>query len=206
MKLITSHLIFGLLFKMLISMPLAMCQHISFNPLAGNNSIIVSPGFPNDLEFGYLLIDSENIRSIGLESSDAAWFQVEAPANYDITVYIDWETPPGFMQHLFDHEAIIPFKLGFAYANQGEINIVEAKNNATIVPDNFFSASFPVSRRTSGTPLPPPTPEFDGYLVPTETFWLFFFGEIGPVSQGSMVTTGTYIANLNVHISFTIHE
>lgn len=206
MKLITSHLIIMLLFKMLIGLPSARCQHISFTPLVKNNSIIVSPGFPNDLEFGYLLIDSENTRSIGLESSDAAWFQVEAPAHYDITVYIDWETPSGFMQHLFDHEAVIPFKLNFAYANQGETNIVEAKNNANIVPDHFFSASFPVSRRQTGVPLPPPTPEFDGYIVPTETFWLFFFGEIGPVSHGNMVTTGTYVANLNVHISFTVHE
>lgn len=206
MKLSYIHNLFlGTVF-VLICFSLAHSQHISFTPLAGNNSIVVTQGFPNELVFGHLFVDSENIKSISLESPDAAWFQIEAPAHYDITVYVEWETPPGLMQHLIDQDATIPFKLSFAYANRGEATVFDAKNNATVVPDGLFSASFPVIRRLNGLPTPPPTPEFSGYHVPKKIFWLFFFGDVGPISQGNMVTTGSYTANLNINISFTSYE
>ncbi len=206
MKTQFTHVLLWGLYVQMICLPITYGQHISFRPLTGNNSIMVNPGFPSDLVFERFYIDSEHTNTIDLDSQNAAWFKVEAPAHYDVTVYVDWETPPGVMQHLFDFEATIPFKLRFAYANQGETNIVEAKTNAVVIPEGYFSASFPVNRRLNGLPLPPPTPEFDGFNTPKETIWLFFFGEVGPISLGNKVATGSYIANLNINISFTSYE
>ncbi len=184
----------------------ALCQHISFTPLAGSNSITINPGFPNNLVFDHLLIDSHVTRSIALESPDAAWLEIEAPAHYDITVNINWDTTPGKLKNTFHPEASIPFKLNVAYANQGETNVVQAKNNAVTIPYGIYTASFPVNRRTNGLPPPPPTPEFEGYSVPTDTVWMFFFGEIGPTSEGNMVTPGSYEADLTVTIYFSTYD
>lgn len=187
-------------------MPYAICQHISFTPLAGSNSISINPGLPNNLVFEHLLIDSHVTRSIALESPDAAWIEIQAPVHYDITINISWDTPPDKLQNIFDPEASIPFKLNIAYANQGETNVIQAKNNAVIIPYGTYSASLPVNRRLNGLPPPPPTPEFEGYSIPTDTVWLFFFGEVGPASEGNMVTTGKYKANLSVNIFFSSYD
>ncbi len=184
----------------------AHSQQISFKPLAGNTRINVTHGYPSTLYFDYLLIDTEMSRSISLESADAAWLEIEAPAYYDITVDIDWETPTYQLQNIYDPNATIPFNLKFAYANQGEANVSDAKSNATVLPDGFFSITIPVNRRSGGLPPPPPTPEFFGYDAPTSKVWLFFFGETGPVNDGHMVSTGTYIANINVNIYFSFYD
>jgi hypothetical protein len=99
---------------------------------------------------------------------------------------------------------MIPLNIGFAYSNMGAESESLAKTQALQIPQGFTSATFPVLRRSTGPPGPPPTPEHNGYTAPTADAYLFIYGTLGPVPEDAAV--GLYFGEINIHIEYSTYN
>lgn len=133
--------------------------------------------------------------------------RIVAVKDFDITVEI---TPPPNNRLLLDgtednEGTRINYNLRWAYSNSRQELFSDAKNHAQLVPDGFFSATFPINRRlnTSGPPGPPPTPADGDTSQEMETAYLFIFGTLGPVGN---VQVGEYSGEVQIHVSYTDNQ
>lgn len=189
-------------------------QRISFSP-TGTNNILITPFYPNDLVFDYLVVNSGIVRTIqlrGENDNDVVVLAVDAPAEYDLTVWVtalDKLEITGYVPGQGEEMPSIPFQLRFAFANAGYAlthnDVASAKLAAQEVPAGFNTATFAVSKRSSGPPGPPPTPQHQGYDLPMARAYLFFYGTIGPTNAGTNVRAGNYETEIEVSIDFTTH-
>lgn len=174
-------------------------QHISFGTWAGAG-LTLTKGTPQDLNFNDkspLIITGNNQSvTISLTDGEAAVLTIEGTEYLDVTVYVD--APPTLE---LDATNSIPVSIRFAYSNlnPGE-DVTTAKTQAVEVPAGFNSATFPILRRTSGPPGPPPTPPYEGYVPPKKTAYLFIYGTLGPVGN---VNAGLYDGTINVRVEYT---
>jgi hypothetical protein len=99
---------------------------------------------------------------------------------------------------------MIPLTVSFAYSNMGAESESLAKTQSLQVPQGFSSATFPVLRRSTGPPGPPPTPEYNGYVAPTADAYLFIYGTLGPVPEDASV--GLYFGEINIHIEYSTYN
>lgn len=187
-------------------------QNISFRALAPDAITVTNMGNNHNLEFDKLLLDSDIIRTIAITDSDRlVALAIDAPANYDLTVHVNLINGNMLILDGDKSNQSIPFTLEFAYANLGYQNTTPysaALVDAVAVAPGFSSVSFPVSRRASGLPPPPPMPEYKGFdLANTKKrAFLFFFGSVGPANAGNNVVAGTYSTFVDVIIDFTSYD
>jgi len=180
-------------------------QQISFSTWTGSEEILlrspqgVMPGLDFNQKKAAIVADSEAI-TIEITNNQAVIYEIEAPENFDLTVEVDAPT----VLTLEDNPAeSIPFQLRIAYNNMSPSDEQTGRLNAEELPMGFSSISFPVNRRTSGAPGPPPTPEHGGYTRPTAKAYLYLYGTLGPVGA---VSPGTYEGNITINVSFTNYE
>lgn len=189
-------------------------QVISFSTLSGSNDIIIESPVPALMEFGTLSIGSNNQITINLsDAMNAPYIAINAPQEYEITIWvsvlnqleIENYTPGGG-----EPMPSIPFDLRFAYSNNNYpvsySDAVSARASAIEVPSGFNSITLPVSKRASGPPTPPPTPEHDGYVLPKGKVYVFFYGSVGPASGGTNVIAGDYSTTINIQVDFATYD
>jgi hypothetical protein len=135
--------------------------------------------------------------TIALNDNETQYVAITGDATRDITVTVsspmDLITGAGGTGHQ------IPFTCQFAYSNLGSSTIAGAKLIAVQVPAGFTAITFPMLRRMSGAPLPPPTPAHGGYTPPSATAYLFLYGALGPVGN---VSPGIYSGTVNVSVQY----
>jgi hypothetical protein len=176
----------------------ATAQHVSFGTWAGGD-IVLTTGVPGDLDFNdktpVINPGVNQSVTINLQDAETAVLSIEGTEYYDVTVYVD--APPTLM---LDPSNSIPVNIRFAYSNLNPTNVTVAKNQAIEVPAGFNTATFPILRRTSGPPGPPPTPPSAGYTPPRKTAYLFIYGTLGPVGS---VDAGRYDGTINITVEYT---
>ena len=180
-------------------------QRISFNTWTGSDDItILSPqGAMPALDFNQkmrALVPGTEAVNIGLVDNQAVIYEIEAPEGFDLTV--DVSAPSAFVLSGNPTESI-PFLLKVAYNNMAPTDELSGKLSAVELPAGFYSITFPVSRRTSGAPIAPPSPEDGALTRPKAKAYLYLYGTLGPVG---MVPAGIYEGEININVSFTSYD
>jgi hypothetical protein len=178
----------------------SVAQRISFGLYASESITITALGL-GELNFNdkQPVILGGNSVQILLTDEAAAILTITGRADLDITVTIS--APPNLV---LDVDNQIPLSLLFAYSNMGASDEATAKTQAIQVPAGFTSATFPVLRRSSGPPGPPPTPDHPGVTYPTGTAYLFIYGSMGPVPNNAAV--GLYEGDINITVSYSTYN
>jgi hypothetical protein len=180
-------------------------QRINFSVWTGSDDITVtSPqGVMPTLAFNQkqnLIIVGGPVVDIQLNDTQAVVYAIEAPEGFDLTVEV---SAPNFLSFEDDPSNTIPFQLKMAYNNQQPANEWLGKASAVELPVGFNAITFPINRRLSGVPLPPPTPESGGYVRPKATAYLYLFGSLGPIG---VIPSGKYSAEVNINVFFSTYD
>ncbi len=130
--------------------------------------------------------------------------EIEGRIDLDVAVSIDAD--PDLLLFVGSDPYQIPLSVNFAYHNTGPANLSNEiiKLQAIEVPSSFVSATYPMRRRTSGPPLPPPTPDHLGLTQPTGKSYLVIYGTMGNVPINSPV--GLYQATINVRVEYATYQ
>lgn len=182
-------------------------QRINFSTWTGSDDITITPiAASPTLNFNQkqanISANSPTV-TILLADAQAVAFEIKAPEGFDLTVEVD--APPfltldGSGNEL---EEQIPFRIGIAYNNLEAGSDAAAKESAIQIPIGFYNVTFPVNRRVSGAPGPPPTPVSGDYVRPRSTAWLFLYGELGPIGP---VNAGQYLGDVTINVYFTSND
>lgn len=176
-----------------------MGQRISFG-LYATGDIVLTPLGSGDLNFNdkqTLILPGQTV-TVNLVDDAAAVLTITGRRDQEITVTID--APPTLDLNVSN---TIPLSVKFAYSNTGAESEVAAKLSAIEVASGFSSATFPMLRRASGLPAPPPTPIHAGYVAPAGTSYLFIYGTLGAIPLNA--AAGNYSGNINIHVSYTVN-
>jgi len=200
MKQTTRHIILLLTCSLLLAVTVAAQQRISFGLYAAEG-ITLTP--LNELNFNLkqsLILAGGDPVIVKLDdvACDAVGIlTVEGRKDLDITVTID---APATLD--LDGSNHIPLAVRFAYSNTVALNetAINAKAHSIEIPAGFTSTTFPISRRLSGLPAPPPTPNYAGYIAPRGTVYLFVYGTLGKVPSNA--AAGLYTGNINIHVEY----
>jgi len=181
----------------------SMAQRISFSTWTGSddivlNSVMASPELSFNLK--QPIITSGTTVDINLVDNQAIAFRIEAPENFDLTVDVD---APMFLTFADDPLKTIPFQVKLAYNNMLPGNELAGKAGAIELPLGFTNVTFPVNRRTSGAPSPPPTPLTGTEVRNKSTAYIYIYGTLGPVGT---VPAGNYLAEITINVSFTSYD
>ncbi len=133
--------------------------------------------------------------TIALTDGECQSIEIVGDATRDIT--ITFTTP--FPNLTAGGSDSIPFACRFAYSNLGLSDATSAKPYAIQVPVGFTSITFPMLRRTTGAPAPPPTPAHGGYTAPSIKAYLYLYGTLGPVGN---IAAGYYTGTVSVTVSY----
>ncbi len=174
----------------------ALGQRISFG-LYTTENIVLTPLGSGDLNFNTkqnILLSGQTV-TINLVDDATAILTITGRLDQEITVTID---APSTLD--LDVSNTIPLAVKFAYSNTGAATEVLAKLSAVEVATGFSSATFPILRRASGLPAPPPTPGHSGYVAPTGTAYIFIYGTLGVIPSNA--AAGIYSGNISVHVSY----
>lgn len=171
-----------------------MAQRVSFGSYASEGITLSSSEGLNFSQKQNIILAGQTV-SINLMDNETTALEIYAQANLDVTVFID---APATIDK--DGSNKIPLALRFAYCNQGRIDENSAKISSIEVPAGFSSITFPVLRRASGAPAPPPTPNHVGYSAGRAKAYLFIFGMLGPVPANAAV--GLYTGIVQVRVEY----
>jgi hypothetical protein len=181
----------------------ATAQRINFSAHVADESITLTIlNNPSGLNFN----NKQRIIVVGdptpvvIEINDLATIEVEvdAPIEYDLTAEFTWS--PGLYLGI-DTGITVPFNLNFAYNNTGEQNDVSRRQSAVQVPTAFRTVTLPVRRRISGgPPLPPPTPDHEGFVRQRAKAYFYIYGTLGPIP--SHIISGNYSGSIQLFINY----
>ena len=165
--------------------------------LYATEGIVITPVGAGNLNFNTkqnILLPDQTV-TVNLVDDAAAILTITGRLDQEITVTID---APSTLDLGVSHT--IPLAVKFAYSNIGAATDVLAKLSAIEMAIGFTSATFPILRRASGLPAPPPTPNHSGYVAPTGTVYLFLYGTLGVIPSNA--AAGIYSGTINVHVSY----
>jgi len=183
----------------------AIAQRISFSTWTGSDDITLRspqgamPGLNFNQKKAAIVAGSEAVR-IDLSDYQAIIYEIEAPEHFDLTVEV---SSPNMLTLESDPSKTIPFQLRISYNNMLAPDEQTGKLSAVELPLGFNSITFPVNRRISGAPGPPPTPQHGGYTRPKAKAYLYLYGVLGPVGA---VPPGAYEGNVTINVSFANYE
>jgi hypothetical protein len=197
-----------LFYKILVVMAcfisqVSLAQRISFSAWTGRDDIMLMPAVagPNlNFIIKQPIITSGTSVAINLVDNQAIAFRIDAPENFDLTVDVD---APLFLTFEDDPSKTIPFQVKLAYNNMLPGDELAGKAGAIELPIGFTNVTFPVNRRTSGAPGPPPTPITGTESKIKGTAFIYIYGSLGPVGT---VPAGNYSAEININVSFTSYD
>jgi hypothetical protein len=181
----------------------SFAQRISFSTWTGSDDILLSSVISSpELNFNIKqpIITSGTSVAINLVDNQAIAFRIEAPENFDLTVDVD---APLFLTFADDPSKTIPFQVKLAYNNMMPGNELAGKAGAIELPVGFTNVTFPVNRRMSGAPGPPPTPLTGTDVRTKSTVFIYIYGTLGPVPT---VPAGNYSAEITINVSFTSYD
>lgn len=201
-----SNRIIGILIAMLLAQN-GFAQRINFSTWTGSDDITITPvNASAALNFNQkqanISANSPAV-TINLTDNQAVAFRIEAPEGFDLTVEVDG---PQFLKLGgigSEPEEMVPFKVGIAYNNMLAGDEMSAKASAVQLPAGFFNVTFPVNRRASGAPGPPPTPSSGDYVRPKATAWFFIYGELGPIGP---INAGAYSGDITINVFYTSND
>jgi hypothetical protein len=181
----------------------SFAQRINFSTWTGSddivlNSVMAGPELKFNIE--QPIITSGTTVTINLASNQTIAFRIEAPENFDLTVDVD---APLFLTFVDDPSKTIPLQVKLAYNNMLPGNELAGKAGAIELPLGFTNVTFPVNRRMSGAPSPPPTPLTGTDVRTKSTAFIYIYGSLGPVPT---VPAGDYSAKITVNVSFTSYD
>jgi len=182
---------------------ISMAQRISFSTWTGSDDIMLMPEVTgSNLNFNLKqpIITSGTSVNINLADNQAIAFSIEAPENFDLNVDVD---APMFLTFVDDPLITIPFQVKVAYNNTMPGNELAGKAGAIELPAGFTNVTFPVNRRMSGIPGPPPTPLTGTEVRTKSTAYIYIYGSLGPVGT---VPAGNYSAEITINVSFTNYD
>jgi len=170
----------------------ALGQRINFRTFTTDNITltVIDDNFLDFNERQPIILPGQTV-SIALADAPVTIVRLDARADLDVTITI---TADPFLT--LNPTNQIPLAISFAYSNRGAITPAAARSQAVVVPGGFTQVRFPVTRRATGPPGPPPTPDHPGHTQPMATAYLFIFGTIGPVPTNAAV--GVYLGNINI--------
>jgi hypothetical protein len=174
----------------------AMGQRVGFGLFATENIVLTTLG-SGELNFNtkqHILLAGQTV-TITLTDDAATILTVTGRLDQEISVTID---APSTLDLNVSNQ--IPLAVKFAYSNTGAATEAIAKLSAVEMPTGFTTATFPLLRRASGLPAPPPTPGHSGYVAPTGTAYLFIYGTLGAIPLNA--AAGSYTGDINVHVSY----
>lgn len=173
-------------------------QRIDFGVYASAGIIIdqIEPLNFNDKQSN-IITNSNSSVTISIADQQAVIVGITAEGNKDIMVTIT--SPAELILDGGGTNKSIPFQLRYAYSNVGVSEGLAAKSSAIEVPSGFTSVTLPMSRRTAGVPMPPPTPLHTGYTVPTTKAYLYLYGVLGPVGS---VNAGIYTGTIDISVEY----
>jgi hypothetical protein len=176
-----------LLFHLVFFPEKARSQEIDFGDFFAY-AVTVSELIPTeDLDFG-LVVTNSGLSSIGISNSKV----ITITGVRYLDVIVDVSAGSNLVKDTCPTNPAcqIPFTLEASFANLGQDNIAQAQ--MIPITSNTGFAQFPILRRTSGPPGPPPTPVYNGFdpTVFNETAYLYLFGSInvGNVQSGAYST------------------
>lgn len=178
---------------------IGIAQHVNFGLFAGEGITMVKGSVDVinfNLERQWIITGAPQV-SVPLQHEGAAVIAITAQRDLDITITID---APQMLE--LDANNQIPFTLRFAYSNVGAADEATAKSQAVEVPAGFVAATFPVLRRVSGPPGPPPTPPHSGFTAPRGTAFLFIYGTLGNINLPTNIRSGLYSATINIYANY----
>jgi len=197
MKKFVLHTILFLIFSLLLDGTLA-AQRVSFGTYA-TDDITLTPLNLGELNFNdkkTIILAGETV-TINLVDDAVAILSIVGRLDLDVTVTID---APATLA--LDATNNIPLGVRFAYSNTGAATDAIARTSAIEVAAGFTSATFPILKRASGLPAPPPTPDHVGLTAgPTGTAYLFVYGVLGPVPAGA--AAGLYSGDINIRVEYS---
>ena len=190
------HIILLLTFSLILNGNV-MAQRVSFG-LNATDDIVLTPLNLGELNFNdkqTVIIPGSTV-TINLTDEACGILSIEARTDLELTVTID---APATLD--LDVTNTIPLAVKFAYSNTGAPTDAIAKQGAIEVPAGFTSITFPVLRRASGLPPPPPTPDHVGVSYSTGRAYLFIYGTLGQVSANA--AAGYYSGNIHVRAEYS---
>lgn len=190
--------IVAIIFCNLLLIGNAAAQRVNFG-LYATEDIVITPLDLGELNFNAkeMMIMTGQTVAINLLDESTAVLAITGRRDQDFTVTVDAPVS-------LDLDTLhIPLNLRYAYSNMGATNNIQAKQTSVVVPAGFTSVTFPVLRRASGLPAPPPTPNHAGYVAPTGTVYFFIYGILGPVPLNAIA--GPYSGQINIHVSYSVN-
>jgi len=197
MKQVTKHIMLLLALSLLGGSVVA--QRISFGLYAADDLVIMPLGL-GELNFNdkkTIILGGETV-TINMTDDAAAILTIEGRTDLDINVTITYSTTIDL-----DPLNKIPLAVKFAYSNIGASTYAIARGSAIQVPTGFTTATFPIVKRASGLPTPPPTPNHTGYTGTKRTAYLFIYGTLGAVPADA--AAGIYTGNINIHVEYSTY-
>ncbi len=147
-----------------------------------------------------IIVQNSPAISINLNDVGAIAFAIEAPENFDLTVEVD---APTVLSLDSDPTKTIPFQIKMAYNNQRAVDENSGKANAIELPTGFYNVTFPVNRRASGAPGPPPTPLSGSETRIKAKAFVYLYGELGPIGT---IPAGNYTGTINLNVFFNSYD
>lgn len=194
---------------MLMTATASLAQNIRFRIQAPDAITLTKQG-SIDMAFDGLVLDSDMVSTIAIgDTHRMAVLAIDAPAHYELTVYIEPANNDRLLLNGTESDQWIPFTLEFAYANPGypvTETYIKALTDAVEIPTGLGQITFPVSSRASRLLPPPPSAKYGNYKVSKQRAFLFFYGRLGSTNAGNNVVAGTYETTIEVTIDFTSHE
>lgn len=179
-------------------------QRINFSTWTGSEdiqitSVMASPTLDFNQKQSIILPNSSAI-SINLTDMAAIAFAIEAPENFDLTVEVD---APAVLTLDSDPSKTIPFQIRMAYNNLMASDENSGKTSAIELPTGFYNVTFPVNRRSSGAPGPPPTPLSGSEVRNKAKAFFYLYGNLGPIGS---VPAGDYTGTITLNVFFSSYD
>lgn len=233
-KTLTLLLFTGALFALSAAAPVTLqAQHIGFGLSFAEGITLTNKGsvFRHDGELNFNRLLSPPVLLAGADpvtvsltslTEGVVIIAIDAPARADVTITV---TAPAGNELILDEENGIDFQIGWAYWNLGsagaDLNAVLQQSDfgnaqevvsATGINIPFMSATFPMVRSanrssSSGSPLPPPDPNYAGRPELTDAdmarAFVLVYGTLGEVPSGAQV--GLYTGTIDIHAELSTY-
>lgn len=186
---------FGLVLLVVLTQPRnSRAQEIDFGSYVSSTVTVISE---RNLEFGEIIRPGSS--NIALGSGLEGVVSIEGIRFLDAFVTIS----PYPVNYLFldgDDGCVtascrIDFNMFTAYTNNGEL--LDVTSGATTFTGS--TVRFPFRARTGGPPRPPPVPPHAGYTPPTDTAYLYVYGE---VTASVSANAGSYSNIVTITVTY----
>lgn len=148
-----------------------------------------------DLDFGTIVAGDTKERALG--SGDEAVLELEGIPHLDVIVTI---TAPDYVyldgdDLCVDPACRLPLTLNYAYTN----NLEMADQIGTAILFSTTTARFPIQRRVTGPPMPPPDPYLENVTYPSAAAYIYIYGSLTSIGTS---TAGDYQSTITVAIEY----